>query len=362
MGGSGAPVDRRGYAVGTVAAVRIMWTSRKVDENMAETVHALVPADDGPDLSGLVAAWLIGFASPNTRRAYARDAGNWLSWCGRSGVAPLSARREHLDAWLRLQELGGAAAASRARRLAAVASWYGWLVAEGHTDRNPAARVARPAVDQDDSRTVGLTREQARILLACADVDARPTGPRTRALIRLLLANALRVGEVIALDVDDLSTARGHRTVRVTGKGGRVYTVPLAPATAEAIDAYLATRTDTRTDQEAPLPALAAGARPRRPLFATATGGRLDQGAIWRLLRRLAADAGPELADVAGRLSPHSLRHTAITAALDAGVSLRDVQDYARHADPRTTRRYDRARHSLDRHATYAVSAYLAEE
>jgi integrase len=146
--------------------------------------------------------------------------------------------------------------------------------------------------------------------------------------------------------------------LRVTGKGGRVHTVPLAPGTTDAIDRYLATRADV----EAPLPALAAGARPRRPLFATATGGRLDQGVIWRLLRRLAEDAGPELADVAGRLSPHSLRHTAITAALDAGVSLRDVQDYARHADPRTTRRYDRARHSLDRHATYAVSAYLADD
>jgi site-specific recombinase XerD len=305
----------------------------------------------------LVAGWLVGFASPNTRRAYARDVTGWLGWCTASAVPPLRARREHVDAWLRAQEIDGAAASSRARRLAAVASWYGWLVDEGHAERNPALRVTRPSVDPDDSRTVGLSREQAQTLLACADVDARPTGPRTRALVRLLLANALRVGELIALDIEDLGHARGHRTVRVRGKGGREHTVPLAPSTAEAIDRYLATRGDVEV-----LPALAAGAKPRRPLFATATGGRLDQGAIWRLLRRLATDAGPGLADVAGRLSPHSLRHTAITAALDAGVSLRDVQDYARHADPRTTRRYDRARHSLDRHATYAVSAYLADE
>jgi site-specific recombinase XerD len=323
-----------------------------------ENASAAVPVPVGADDGGLVAAWLIGFASANTRRAYGRDIGGWLAWCRASSVPPARARREHVDAWLRIQELDGAAASSRARRLAAVASWYGWLVDEGYAERNPAARVTRPTVDQDDSRTVGLTREQAQILLACADIDARPTGARTRALVRLLLANALRVGELIGLDIEDLGHARGHRTIRVTGKGGRVHTVPLAPSTAEAIERYLA----GRTDLEAPLPALAAGARPRRPLFATATGGRLDQGAIWRLLRRLASDAGPELADVAGRLSPHSLRHTAITAALDAGVSLRDVQDYARHADPRTTRRYDRARHSLDRHATYAVSAYLADE
>ncbi len=59
-------------------------------------------------------------------------------------------------------------------------------------------------------------------------------------------------------------------------------------------------------------------------------------------------------------ITPHSLRHSAMTAALNAGVSLRDVQEFARHADPRTTIRYDRARHSLDRHASYAVVQYVS--
>ncbi len=65
-------------------------------------------------------------------------------------------------------------------------------------------------------------------------------------------------------------------------------------------------------------------------------------------------------AGITKRISPHSLRHSFITAALDAGVPLRDVQDAASHADPRTTMRYDRARHSLDRHATYIVSTFVA--
>ena len=73
-------------------------------------------------------------------------------------------------------------------------------------------------------------------------------------------------------------------------------------------------------------------------------------------MRRLAAAAGIAEWD---RLSAHSLRHTGITMALDAGVPLRDVQDYARHRDARTTRRYDHARDSLDRSAAYAVAAYL---
>jgi integrase/recombinase XerD len=77
------------------------------------------------------------------------------------------------------------------------------------------------------------------------------------------------------------------------------------------------------------------------------------------LVGRLARDA-----DIPVHLTPHGLRHSAITIGitigLDAGVSLRDMQDFARHADPKTTRRYDRSRHALNRHATYAIAHYLA--
>jgi integrase/recombinase XerD len=82
---------------------------------------------------------------------------------------------------------------------------------------------------------------------------------------------------------------------------------------------------------------------------------RLDRHAATRIVRRLTKQAGIEK-----QISPHSLRHSFITAALDAGVSLRDVQEAASHADPRTTMRYDRARQSLDRHATYIVATFLA--
>lgn len=78
---------------------------------------------------------------------------------------------------------------------------------------------------------------------------------------------------------------------------------------------------------------------------------------MWKLVRRLARTAG--IASWA-RLSPHSPRNTSITLALDAGASLRDVQDFAGHRDPRTTRRYDRSRGSLDRNAAYTLTAHLA--
>ena len=81
----------------------------------------------------------------------------------------------------------------------------------------------------------------------------------------------------------------------------------------------------------------------------------MDRYATDRTVKRLARRAG-----ITKRISPHSLRHSFITAALDAGVPLRDVQEAASHADPRTTIRYDRARQSLDRHATYIVAAFVA--
>lgn len=98
--------------------------------------------------------------------------------------------------------------------------------------------------------------------------------------------------------------------------------------------------------------------RSNGPLFTTTTGRRLDRTSAYRIVRRLARRA--EI-PAAASISPHSLRHSFATAALDAGVALRDVQDALGHADPRTTRRYDRTRHSLDRHATYAVASYLTE-
>jgi integrase len=122
----------------------------------------------------------------------------------------------------------------------------------------------------------------------------------------------------------------------VLRKGGKVVTIPLAPRTARAVD-------------------LAIGERLSGPIFTRTDGKRLDRHGAARIVRAVAKRAG-----VDKRIGPHTLRHAFITAALDAGVPLRDVQEAASHADPRTTMRYDRARVSLDRHATYIVSTFIA--
>src|SRR5260221_393796 len=129
----------------------------------------------------------------------------------------------------------------------------------------------------------------------------------------------LRVSEATGADIEALGTERGHRTLAITRKGGKKAVIPLAPRTARAID-------------------LAIGERCEGPIFTTPTGQRLDRHGAGRIVRRVARRAG-----LAKKIGPHTLRHAFITAALDAGVPLRDVQEAASHADPRTTMRYDKS-------------------
>ena len=130
-------------------------------------------------------------------------------------------------------------------------------------------------------------------------------------------------------------TKPGHHTLRVTRKGETPALIPMAPRTARTV-----------------YPAV--GDREGGPIFVH-DGRRMERHHAARIIRRLARQAG-----IDKKISPHSLRHSSITATLDAGVPLRDVQEAASHADPRTTMRYDRARRSLDRHATYIVATFVA--
>jgi integrase/recombinase XerD len=238
-----------------------------------------------------------------------------------------------VNAYARKLEAIPLAATTVARKLSGLSSWYDFLLKLRAVDANPVGGADRPYVDRDHSSTVGLSAEEVDALLERAE----RAGERTRAAITLLADLGLRVGELCGLDLGDLGWERGHRTVRFVGKGGKPRRRALTPGAAAALDDYLRVRGD------------AAG-----PLFMTATGGRLDRHAVFRLVRRLAAEAG--IAE-AQRLSPHSLRHAFATGARAEGVPLEDVQDAMGHADPRTTRRYDRDRHNLDRDPAYTIAA-----
>jgi integrase/recombinase XerD len=335
-----------------------MTTIVKPTTSSAAVVTVMLPGVAGEAVLAATAGWLREHAdAPHTQRAYLRDLHAWLTWCAETGVDPLRARRPDVAAWLEhLTTVPSPAtgrplaASSRARMLAAVSAWYRYLLSldEEIVARNPVAAVRRPATAGHTSATVGLTAPEARALLTAADADRHPAAARTRAAIRLLLEVGLRVGELVGLDVDDYGHNRGHRTVRFTGKGGKTMTRAMHPDTAAALDDYLTTRAVTAG---VPVDELSG------PLLVTGTGRRLDQPAVFRLIRRLA-----RVADIAAwrQLSPHSLRHTFATIYLDHGGNLRDLQDALGHANPATTRRYDRDRANLNRDAAYTVGAALA--
>jgi integrase len=215
--------------------------------------------------------------------------------------------------------------------LSTLAGFYRVAVIDGLLEHSPLEFVRRPKIS-DESQTLGLDRMELGAFIA----QGAAGGATNHALVCLLGLLGLRVGEACSIDIDDLGFERGHRTVTVLGKGSKLAIIPLPPRVGRAIDQ-------------------AAGDRATGPLLRSRSGQRLDRHGATRIVRRLARHAG-----IAKHISPHSLRHSFITAALDAGVPLRDVQIAARHADPRTTTRYDRARNNLDRHASYVVTAFVA--
>ena len=300
----------------------------------------------------LAAAWLASLRSARTRRSYAADLLGWRAWLAGRGVDVLAAGRVHAGS------VGAGAAGGggggRERAPAAVGGRVVLPVLPGPraggrgSDGGGGAAAGGPGLHGHGGAVPGAgpgaDRGRGR--------RRRPGPVASAAAIRLLLHNALRVDEVLGADIADLGTDRGHQVLTVLGKGNRRAKVPLTPATVVALHAYLDDRA-TQTGLESRPGAWRSLAG---PLLATTTGGRMRPSQLWELVRRLAHAAGITEWD---RLSAHSLRHTGITLALDAGVPLRDVQDYARHRDARTTRRYDHSRDSLDRSAAYAVAAYL---
>ena len=187
-----------------------------------------------------------------------------------------------------------------------------------------------------NSRSTLRGRAPGLTLLDRRAPTARPRRPASAPLIRRL--GCTRGGSARThRALSRRSTCAGPAsTTSPTPWAWKTVTVPLAPRTARAVD-------------------LAIGERLDGPIFVDRMGRRLRRDGAARVVRRLAKRGG-----ILKRIGPHSLRHSFITAALDAGGPLRDVQEAASHADPRTAMRYDRARQSLDRHATYIVATLVA--
>jgi integrase/recombinase XerC len=262
--------------------------------------------------------------TPHTVRAYVSDVAGMLEHAGRLGITdPADLDLRTLRSWLANQQVTGRSRTTLARRATAVRVFTAWLARTGRipTDvgaslRSPKARQTLPPVLRQD--------EAAELVAAAARLadDGSPTGLRDSAMLELLYATGVRVGELVALDVDDVD--RGRNVARVFGKGRKERTVPFGQPAAQALDAWLA-RGRPR------LVAPGAGAA----LFLGARGGRIDQRAVRTLVHRRIAEV-PGAPDI----GPHGLRHTAATHLLEGGADLRSVQELLGHASLATTQLY----------------------
>jgi integrase/recombinase XerD len=219
------------------------------------------------------------------------------------------------------------AASTIDRRLSTVCGYYRFAHIDGRIPSNPAQYVRRPKVQPSEGH--GMDRgELGAFLFTAVRVDHSHA-----ALAVLLRLNGLRVSQACGTNVEDLGFQRGHRTLRILGKGNKPALIPMVPRAARTID-------------------LAVGERHEGPIICRHDG--LDRRTAHRWVRSIGKRAG------SGSVHPHMVRAGFITAALDAGVPLRDVQIAARHADPRTTTIYNRRRENFDRHAAYVVVAFVA--
>jgi integrase/recombinase XerD len=258
----------------------------------------------------------------------------FLTWCTDQDLQPLSAVRADIERYVRwLQEVRCFQPSTVSRRLSVVVGFYRVCVIDAILAHSPADYVRRPVVPAE-SPTLGLGHLQFEALITTA---RQSSNPNDFALIAMLGLLGLRIFEACAANITDLGEEHGHRILRVRGKCDKVVLIPLPPAVARALDR-------------------AVNGREAGPILRNTIGARMDRHAATRRLKHLAAAAGIRMP----RMHPHMLRHTFVTTMLDAGVSLRDVQIAARHADPRTTMRYDRARKNLDRHPNYILAAYMA--
>ena len=214
-----------------------------------------------------LAGFLAGYRGL-TREAYALDLRQFTTWCRARSLALFAVRRADIESFARELEARGRARATVTRRLCTIAGFYKYAVEEELLDHSPAAHVRRPRVDYE-SHAAALDRNELGALLVAAGLGS----PCEHALISLLALNGLRVSEAAGADIEQLGLERGHRTLTITRKGGKVVTIPLAPRTARAID-------------------LAAGERTGGPVFLTADGRRLDRHGAGRIVRRTARRAG----------------------------------------------------------------------
>jgi integrase/recombinase XerD len=277
----------------------------------------------------LMGAWLLSLRSAQTRTAYAADLEAFTAHLRPLGLELATAPRVAVDLWVETMTAAGLKPATIARRLAAVRSFYRYARDVGAlVGVDPTTGVRTPHVPNEAVKA-GLTLSEVRALVAWVTADGTDT---MRAGVALLFGAALRVSEAVAATVNDITDIDGHTVLSVTGKGGRRRPIPLSPLALELLD---------------PVPQSG-------HLITTADGEPCNRYQLGYVVRTAALGAG-----ITRTVSPHILRHTAATIALDGGAPIQTVADLLGHSSPTTTMRYVAGRERLRDSAAYVLAATM---
>lgn len=322
------------------------WNSSALPTDRGDIAHGRVESLVAVSAIPEEELWLEGQLSPETRRAYRADV---RQFCVDLGIAARedlrSVSRGAIVAWLRSLERRRASPRTVRRKLSALSSLFTHLVEYGLAGENPVRGVKRPRVNRRHGTTASFDQRQARAILD-APAEATLQGIRDRAILSVGFQVGPRRAEIASLKVRDFCMNQRFWSLRFVRRGGEELSVSVNPQTAERIRRYLDGAGHAQ-DLDGPLfrPVRNTG-RPRSGTLPPVRA--LHPDGIDRILHRYAKEVGLE-----SGFSAHSMRTTFITTALDNGASLEDVQRDVGHADPSTTKLYDRRGHNAERSASF---------
>jgi integrase/recombinase XerC len=264
--------------------------------------------------------------SPETLRAYRGDLADFMEFCARARVdSPRKVNHLLLRRYLANLQTRGYSRSTMARRSSTIKGFFRFLAQRDLVGEDPAQALSPPRRDRRLPRVLRV--EEIDRAEESQGLHIYKTSLRDMALVELLYATGMRVGELAGLDMEDVDLKR--REVRVLGKGRKERVLPIHDAARQLLVNYM----------EKERPVLAANAAPGEgtgnPLFLSVKGGRLSDRGVRRVVDRFfrGLEGGK-------RISPHTLRHTFATHMLQGGADLRTVQELLGHVDLSTTQIY----------------------
>lgn len=300
----------------------------------AQLVEVLTPSPR----SSMAAKGYLARYTGKTAKTYRISLEMFFRFMLAHGVDPLDAIRPQLELYVQDYLIGqrGCAPSSVHHHFGAVRGFFRFAQLDDYLVKDPSIGVLLPKIWYDEWRLDWLTKAEMKAMLTAAEASGRPSDAGLLALLTLL---GLRIAECLSIQIEDFDDVLlGYRVLRLVGKGGKPATIPLPVPVVRLLER-------------------AAGGRSTGPLLIRETssvhalvGAPLTYKAACIALKRLADAAGIER-----HISPHMFRRGVITAGLDQGISIRDMQILARHSDPRTTSRYDRGVQNLDGHAVHEM-------